>query len=278
MPLKNTLTKMPLESECSFFCSTVQGSTIRGVLETLKDVVYEACFKFTRDGIKLITLDSSKKSLVYLNLHSESFDTYSCESDMVIGVNLASFTKLLKSVNKNIITFFVEKNNPYSLGLVIESHEKKRVSIFRVPVLDIEFSDMRYPEMDFDATLQLQSADFQKLCRELAVVGDIVDIQTDGLNISMGSSGGALGTEQMTEFCTNSDSDTETETESTEPMKKKQRIEAIGGRFEMKYLTLFSKSATLSPFMNVCMAKAKPLVLQYNAGCLGELIFVLTPI
>ena len=292
MPLKSTLTKTPLESDCSFFASTIEGTTIRGILETLRDIVFEGTFKFGPDGIRLVTLDSSKKSLVSLDLRAESFDTYKCDNEIVCGINLSSFTKLLKSVNKNIVTFFIEKSNPYFLGLVIESQERSRLSVFRVPILDIEFEDINIPHIEFDAEIQIASIEFQKLCRELAVVGDIVNLKSDGLNLSMAAKGGALGTEQITEFCVNSESENEEdeedetddddeyedEDEDGEACRKKRRIEIIDNDFEIKYLLLFAKSASLSPYMKICISNGKPLVLKYQSGCLGNLVFLLSPL
>lgn len=290
MPLKSTLTKTPLESDCSFFASTIEGTTIRGILETLRDIVFEGTFKFGPEGIRLVTLDSSKKSLVSLDLRAESFDTYKCDNEIVCGINLSSFTKLLKSVNKNIVTFFIEKSNPYFLGLVIESQERSRLSVFRVPILDIEFDDINIPQVEFDAEIQIASIEFQKLCRELAVVGDIVNLKSDGLNLSMATKGGSLGTEQITEFCVNSESENEDietddddededeDDDDGEACRKRRRIEIIDNDFEIKYLLLFAKSASLSPYMKICISNGKPLVLKYQSGCLGDLVFLLSPV
>ena len=277
MPL--TMQKMPRVEDCLVYASTVQGSTIRGLLETLKDVVYESCFKFTKQGIKLVTLDSSRKSLVYLHLEAPSFDKYICNEELVAGVNLSSFTKLLKSVSKNIVTIFIERHDPYKLGLIVENVEKKRVSLFKVPILDIEFSDLKTPEVSHDTKIQIQSVDFQKLCRELITLGDIVEIQTDGINISF-SAGSETGPGQVTEFCQNSDDD-DSDFDGDDDnfiKRKRQRMQPFCEKYELKYLSLFSKSSALSTFVDISMSENKPLVLKYQVGNLGVLIFMVSPL
>lgn len=67
----------------------MQGSVLKRVLEALKDLITEACWDLGSGGISLQSMDSSHVSLVQLTLRSEGFDTYRCDRNIAMGVNLA---------------------------------------------------------------------------------------------------------------------------------------------------------------------------------------------
>ena len=66
----------------------VQGSILKKVLEALKDLINEACWDISSSGMNLQSMDSSHVSLVQLTLRSEGFDTYRCDRNLAMGVNL----------------------------------------------------------------------------------------------------------------------------------------------------------------------------------------------
>lgn len=72
-----------------FEARLVQGSVLKRVLEALKDLITEACWDLGSSGISLQSMDSSHVSLVQLTLRSEGFDTYRCDRNIAMGVNLS---------------------------------------------------------------------------------------------------------------------------------------------------------------------------------------------
>jgi len=62
----------------------------------IKELVTDANFVCSEEGIKLQAMDNSHVALVAVDLYSEGFVHYRCDHPMPLGVNLASFTKVLK--------------------------------------------------------------------------------------------------------------------------------------------------------------------------------------
>ena len=56
-----------------------------------------------------------------------------------------------------------------------------------------------------------------------------------------------------------------------------QSEDYIEGTFSLKYLTLFSKSAALSGFVELYLRQDIPLVLKYSIGSIGRMQYVLSP-
>lgn len=72
-----------------FEARLVQGSILKKVLEALKDLITEACWDVSSSGISLQSMDSSHVSLVQLTLRSDGFDSYRCDRNLAMGVNLS---------------------------------------------------------------------------------------------------------------------------------------------------------------------------------------------
>ena len=71
-----------------FEARLVQGSLLKKILEATKDLLNEALWDCSTNGITLQAMDSSHVSLVSLNLRSEGFESYRCDRNLSMGINL----------------------------------------------------------------------------------------------------------------------------------------------------------------------------------------------
>jgi len=78
-----------------FEARLVQGSLFKKVLEAIKDLLNEATWDCNSTGMSLQAMDSSHVSLVSLSLRSDGFDTYRCDRNISMGINLARFAAQL---------------------------------------------------------------------------------------------------------------------------------------------------------------------------------------
>lgn len=83
-----------------FEARLVQGSILKKVLEALKDLITEACWDVSSSGISLQSMDSSHVSLVQLTLRSDGFDSYRCDRNLAMGVNLSRSDFSLRTIRK----------------------------------------------------------------------------------------------------------------------------------------------------------------------------------
>jgi hypothetical protein len=71
-----------------------QGSILKKVLDSIKDLVTDANFEADpMDGFKLQAMDSSHVSLVSLKLHSDGFAHFRCDRPLTMGMNLANMVR-----------------------------------------------------------------------------------------------------------------------------------------------------------------------------------------
>ena len=76
-----------------FEARILQGSILKKVLESIKDLVTDANFECTTNGFALQAMDSSHVSLVALMLRSTGFDHYRCDRDVTMGMNLLNMVR-----------------------------------------------------------------------------------------------------------------------------------------------------------------------------------------
>ena len=84
-------------------------------------------------GIKLIATDNSHIVLIHMKLSADKFEHFYCPKKTVIGINMTNMFKLIKTMSNNdILTIFIEKNNPNKIGFKINNIEKNSQTIFKL--------------------------------------------------------------------------------------------------------------------------------------------------
>lgn len=117
-------------------------------------------------------MDSSHVSLCAMMMRSEGFDHYRCDKTMSLGVNTANLGKLLKCAgNEDVITLKSEEDTD-NLTMHFESPSQDRVSEFELKLMDIESEHLGIPETEYKCNVRLPAAEFQRIIRDLGILGD----------------------------------------------------------------------------------------------------------
>ena len=117
-------------------------------------------------------MDSSHVSLVGLNLKAEGFDHYRCDKPTVLGINTATLSKILKCAgNEDVITLKTTEGTD-TLTLIFESPNQDKISEFEMKLMNIESEHLGIPDTEYKCNIRMQSGDFQRIIRDLHVLGD----------------------------------------------------------------------------------------------------------
>uniref|UniRef100_A0A8C7Q5V3 DNA sliding clamp PCNA n=1 Tax=Oncorhynchus mykiss TaxID=8022 RepID=A0A8C7Q5V3_ONCMY len=252
-----------------FEARLVQGSILKKVLEALKDLITEACWDVSSSGISLQSMDSSHVSLVQLTLRSDGFDSYRCDRNLAMGVNLSSMSKILKCAgNEDIITLRAE-DNADTLALVFETLNQEKVSDYEMKLMDLDVEQLGIPEQEYSCVVKMPSGEFARICRDLSQIGDAVMISCakDGVKFS---ATGELGTGNV-KLSQTSNVDKEEEAVSIEMNEPVQLI------FALNYLNFFTKATPLSKTVILSMSADIPLVVEYKIADMGHVKYYLAP-
>jgi len=252
-----------------FEARLVQGSMWKKVLESIKDLLTEAIFDCSSTGITLQAMDSSHVSLVSLSMKSDGFDTYRCDRNLSMGINLGNMTKIMKCAGNDDVITMKAGDESDTVSLVFESPNQEKVSDYELKLMDIDSEHLGIPETEYSCVVKMPSGEFQRICRDLSQLGDSVIICCTKEGVKFSASG-ELGTGNI-KLSQNASSDKEDEAVIVD------MNEAVNLTFALRYLNFFSKATPLSTQVTLSMSQDTPLVVEYKIAELGFLRFYLAP-
>ena len=254
---------------------TVQIAPFRTLMTALKDILLETNISFQSDGIRIINMDKSHTILVHLYLAASNFEFYECKKEkIIIGVNMFHLFKLINSIdNDDTLTIYIENNDYYDgivshLALRFENGNIKQCKTQKLKLIEPEQDELQVPDVKFSSIINLPSADFQKIIRDLSAISDKLEIKSVGNELIFKCQGQFASAEIH-------------RAEVDESMKfilKQDSSKVIQGEFSLKNLSYFIKCTNLCPQIEVYLENDLPLVVKYDVASLGSIKLGLVPL
>jgi proliferating cell nuclear antigen len=134
--------------------------------------------------------------------------------------------------------------------------------------MDIDSEHLGIPETEYNATLRMPSVEFQRICRDLATIGDTVSISVtkDGVKFS---TTGDIGEANVT-VRQNSE-------ENKEKMISIELNEPVNLTFALRYLNSFTKATPLCDQVIIQLSPNLPVIVQYPIEGVGYVSYFLAP-
>jgi len=123
-------------------------------------------------------MDSSHVSLCALTMNSNGFDHYRCDKPVTLGVNTTNLAKILKCAGNDDIVTLKSEEETDNLTMIFESPNQDRISDFELKLMDIDSEQLGIPETEYKCTVRMPSAEFQRIIRDLGVLGDTCNVAT----------------------------------------------------------------------------------------------------
>lgn len=252
-----------------FEARLVQGSLLKKVIASVKDLLNEATWDCSSTGMSLQAMDSSHVSLVSLLLRSDGFDTYRCDRNISMGIKLASMAKILQCAGNDDAITLKAGDDADTVTFMFESQNGDRVSDYEMKLMDLDAEHLGIPETDYDCVIKMPAAEFQRICRDLSQIGESVVICCTKEGVKFSASGD-LGTGNI-KLAQTANVDKEEEAvviEMNEPCTL---------TFALQYLNFFTKATPLASRVTLCMSSSVPLVVEYKIGDMGYIRYYLAP-
>jgi proliferating cell nuclear antigen len=247
---------------------TVQIAPFRTLMTALKDILLETNITFEPDGMRIINMDKSHTILAHLHLAAKNFEFYECKKDkIIIGVNMFHLFKLINTIeNDETLTIYIE-NSDYVDGIVsyltlkYENGGIKQCKTQKLRLIEPEPEELQYPDVPFSSIINLPSADFQKIIRDLSCISDKLEIKSVGNELIFQCSG---------QFASAKIHRAESDGSMSFTLKQ-DSSKIIQGEFSLKNLGYFIKCTNLCPQIEMYLENDLPLVVKYNVASLGEI-------
>ncbi|GAA6013437.1 hypothetical protein JCM11491_006079 [Sporobolomyces phaffii] len=174
-----------------------QAELLKKILDAVKELVTDANFDCTDEGIKLQAMDNSHVALVSLNLAKSGFQEYRCDRDMSLGMSLTSLQKIIKCAGNNDMVTLRADESVDVLALLFEAKKQDRVGEYEMKLMDIDQEHLGIPDTVYDAEISLPATEFARIIRDLKELGESVKIEVskDGVRFS---ADGDIGTASVT--------------------------------------------------------------------------------
>lgn len=254
---------------------TVQIAPFRTLMTALKDILLETNITFEPDGIRIINMDKSHTILVHLYLAASNFEFYECKKEkIIIGVNMFHLFKLINSIdNDDTLTIYIENADYYDgivshLALKFENGDIKQCKTQKLKLIEPEQDELEVPDVKFSSIINLPSADFQKIIRDLSCISDKLEIKSVGNELIFKCQGQFASAEIH-----RAESDG-----SMGFIVKQDSSKIIQGEFSLKNLGYFIKCTNLCSQIEMYLENDLPLVVKYDVASLGSIRLCLVPL
>jgi len=250
---------------------TVQTGAVRTLVEALKCILVEMSLLFDKDGIRMVAMDNTRTVLVHLRLYADKFEHYDYKhtaGKFVIGVNTDHLYRIIKTAtNDDTVTFYVDQADPNTLGILLEDGDKKQVTRYKLNLLDRDEPDIQLPDVEFATHITMPSLDFQKICRDMTLLGaKTVEIHNVGSSLTFNCKG---------HFASRTTVMGDGENEFS--IQKKESGEIVTGNFSLPHLVLFTKCTNLCNNLEVHMKNDYFMMIRYVVANLGDVKLCLMP-
>ena len=247
---------------------------LKKIVDAVKDLVTDANIEINESGLTVQAIDSSHVSLVSLQMNPHLFGHFRCDKPMTLGINLGNFAKILKCAgNDDSITLKAQEEGEI-LTIAFDSPGQERSSEFELKLMDIDGEHLGIPEQEYQCTTKMSSAEFMRIVRDMAVLGDTAQIAVTKEGISFEVRGdmgnGKIKLRQNSGGVDGKDDDA-LDVTMEEPVELS---------FALRHLGFFTKATPLSTRVTLAMSPDMPVAVTYNVGDeegMGSLSFYLAP-
>ncbi len=227
---------------------------------SMVNLIEEAAFKFTPDGIKMKAMDPSHIALVDLDLPSGAFEEYSVKESKVLGINLVEMDKVLSraKVGDELGIELDEKQNRLMINFKGASARK-----LSLPLINIDERDLPDPKIPFSAEVDVVAGVIQDGLKDAELVTDNVQFLVDKESFVMKAEGDK-GTSELKL------------SKGDEALVKLNVDQTARAMFNINYLSDMMKGASSSDVVKIRLGSDLPIQVDFQVSK-GRLRFLLAP-
>jgi len=104
-----------------FDCKLEEGANLKKCVNALKELIEQAAWDISEDGIQLQSMDSSHVALVQMNIGSDSFETFRCDQAMQIGLNMTNLHKIFGAFTNGSCSITADGEDADTVQFVFET-------------------------------------------------------------------------------------------------------------------------------------------------------------
>ena len=228
-------------------------------ISIISELVNEARFKITKDGIELVAMDPANVAMVVFKLLSSVFTEYKVDQSTEIAINLSNLKQILKRAKPNdMLTLELEEDR---LKITLK---EKSTRVFSMPIIDLEEKEQKVPELSFPLNVKTKSAVLNDAVEDVDIMGESVTFLANKGSLVVSAEGDL----SKANIEIKPDEDTKITYSGSDDLKAKYSIE---------YLKKMIQGSKLSDNVVIHFNKDYPLKIDYKTVDKVALTFILAP-
>lgn len=246
-----------------------ESSLLKKIVDSIKDCVKLCNFNCTEHGITVQAVDDSRVLLVSLLVGQQAFSEYRCDRDVTLGIDLESFSKIIKCANNDDYLTLLAQDSPDAVVAIFEDKTKERVSEYSLKLMNIDSEFLKIDDMDYDSVITMPSGEFAKIVRDLKTLSESLEITVTKESVKFSAEGDLGSGSVVLKPWTNLD--------RPEENVNVHLDNPVSLTFGLKYLNDIIKATGLAGTITIKLADKTPALFEYKLDVGGYLRFYLAP-
>jgi proliferating cell nuclear antigen len=233
---------------------------LKDSIAIISDLVSEARFTFSPEGITLVAMDPANVAMVIYKLMPTLFAQYDVKEKVDITLNLTNFKQILKRAgSSDTITLEMEGGNKLKMTIT-----GKTIRRFSLPIIATDEREQKTPNLSFPLTIKAPVELLNEAVEDASVVADSLVFESEGKFLKVSAAGDLNNLE------------VEMRGDSVEIINELKGSTAKS-RYAIEYLKKMIGGAKLSDTVKIQFNKDYPLRLEYVTVDKVLLAFILAP-
>ncbi len=228
-------------------------------ISVISELVNEARFKITKNGIELVAMDPANVAMVIFKLLGSCFTEYELEKDTELSIDLNNLKAILRRAKpSDALSLSLTDDNMLHITLKGGSTRD-----FSLPIIEMDQREQRVPDLDFPVKIQTVCSNLVDAIEDVGIVAESVAFVA-----------------HPDKFVVKAQGDL-SKANIEIPVSKETQIQVKGdnirAKYSIEYLKKMMAGAKLSPNVEISFNQDYPLRLDYKVVDRVLLAFILAP-
>ena len=229
-------------------------------INIISDLVNEARFKISPNGVELIAMDPANVAMVIYRLLAGAFVEYDLKENTELCLNLESLKQILRRAKPNdAIT--LEMPDESKIQITMKSQTTRK---FSLPIIDLEDKEQKVPELAFPVIVETTPTTISEAIEDVSVVSEALTLACEPQKLIISGEGDF----SKANIEIPGDETTSITNDNTDPVKAKYSIE---------YLKKMIAGGKLADTVKLCFDSNYPLKVEFTQVDKVQLSFILAP-
>lgn len=232
---------------------------LKDSIAVISDLVNEARFKISIDGVELIAMDPANVAMVIFKLFSSCFVEYEVKKDTEIAINLNNLKQILRRAkSSDILTLELTADNKLQIQL-----KSKHTRTFSLPIIELEDKEQRIPDLQFPVTVKTSCSLLSDSIEDVDIVAESVSFIAEKDKLTIKAEGNL--------------SKANIEIPSGEHTTIISETDKVRAKYSIEYLKKMINGAKLAETVDIHFNQDYPLKLEFKVVDKVLLAFILAP-